>query len=345
MTRRRRAHAALGALVAACGEGEPPAAGSVDGGAGGLEPIAVVTATAAITVGAGGGGGGGGEAGGGGAGEGCGGEGGATEAPAIPVDLHDTGLSCNPLYRYEPLFGLYADGAAKRRLIWLPPSATIDESDADAWQFPVGTRLWKTFRVGGKAIETRFIWRWGTGPDDVHYATYLWNESQSLAPGNVLRADPIAGAPNALGTEHDVPSETACHVCHDPHPSRILGYQSVQLVPKSLGDAAATAALGYLHANCGHCHADGGTKYPTPLRLRLRASDATVEETLAYQTTVGKKGGPKCQGHALVEPGKPELSCLYTRMANGEMPPIGVETVDARGLAALGTWIASLPSL
>jgi hypothetical protein len=38
----------------------------------------------------------------------------------------------------------------------------------------------------------------------------------------------------------------------------------------SLGaDPATTAALGYLHANCGHCHNQNGTSWPdTQMMLR-----------------------------------------------------------------------------
>ena len=35
--------------------------------------------------------------------------------------------------------------------------ATIDDSDMDHWNFPVGTRVWKTFAFANKVVETRSL--------------------------------------------------------------------------------------------------------------------------------------------------------------------------------------------
>ena len=54
------------------------------------------------------------------------------------------------------------------------------------------------------------------------------------------------------------------------------------------GNAVTSAALGYLHANCGHCHNPGGTARPdTDMDLRLAVSDAQPEDTAAYRSTIG----------------------------------------------------------
>ena len=60
---------------------------------------------------------------------------------------------------YEPAYKLWSDGDEKRRWVWLPPGTKIDTSDMDHWVFPVGTRFFKEFAVGGKRIETRMIER------------------------------------------------------------------------------------------------------------------------------------------------------------------------------------------
>src|SRR5687767_11906636 len=58
---------------------------------------------------------------------------------------------------YEPRFGLWADGATKRRWLYLPPGTTIDTSDMSYWVFPIGTKVWKEFARDGTRVETRYI--------------------------------------------------------------------------------------------------------------------------------------------------------------------------------------------
>src|SRR5262245_45194627 len=75
----------------------------------------------------------------------------------LPERLSATGLfaaqpaeSLAPGVRsFRPRFELWSDGASKRRWIWLPPGTQIDTSDMDAWQLPVGTKLWKEFTRDG----------------------------------------------------------------------------------------------------------------------------------------------------------------------------------------------------
>src|SRR6185369_14671617 len=68
-------------------------------------------------------------------------------APALPEQLHDTGLFAagQPdrlgagVEPFEPQHPLWSDGASKRRWIRLPPGTSIDARDPDAWRFPRGT--------------------------------------------------------------------------------------------------------------------------------------------------------------------------------------------------------------
>ena len=67
------------------------------------------------------------------------------------------------------------------------------------------------------------------------------------------------------------------------------GYSAVQLGATAPGPPAVAAALGYLHANCGHCHSETGIARPdTDQILRLSVGESTPEATRAYQTTIGK---------------------------------------------------------
>jgi hypothetical protein len=58
---------------------------------------------------------------------------------------------------YAPSTPLWADGASKRRFIYLPPGTTIDSRDPDHWLFPNGTKIWKEFSRDGRKLETRYL--------------------------------------------------------------------------------------------------------------------------------------------------------------------------------------------
>jgi hypothetical protein len=112
------------------------------------------------------------------------------------------------------------------------------------------------------------------------------------------------------------------------------------------------AALGYLHANCGHCHNDTSTGVTSPrFVLRLRTGDATPAATPAYSTAVNALhtwlAAPDEVGPYRVRGGDPDDSELYFRTgvrAPGlQMPPVGTELPDERGHAILRRWIETLP--
>jgi hypothetical protein len=293
---------------------------------------------------------------------------------AVPARLSETGLYADlradafapGVLPYRPQFELWSDGASKRRWISLPPGTRIDTSDMDSWQFPVGTRLWKEFSRDNVRIETRLLQRTGPGPGDWVTVAYLWNDSNSEA---IAVPD---GVEDARGTAHDVPAANECMGCHGGRPARVLGFSAIQLshddppgqvtldelarrdlltappaAPLQLhADPEARAALGYLHANCGHCHNQqrpprSGLRCFDPedeLDFLLRAGElGAVTQTAAFRTAVG---------HA-IKPGDPGGSEVVKRM-NGRrrfppsMPPLASERVDDQGLAVVRTWIEGL---
>jgi len=261
------------------------------------------------------------------------------------------------LISYDPLYGLWSDGADKQRYLRLPPGARIDNSDADHWQFPVGAVLFKEFRRGAKRLETRVLARTGAGPRDYFFGAFVWRDDGSDAE---LSWD---GASNVGQSTHDVPSVTQCGTCHNGEPGRVLGLSAVQtpsaaearlLLPvdspyRVPGDDVQARALGYLHANCGHCHNPQGSARPdTDLALRLSVQQRTIEQTSAYLSSVGV-ALQSFQGTSLelrVAAGEPEQSGLYFRMRERgprtQMPPIGTEQADADGLATMAAFIAEL---
>lgn len=311
----------------------------------------------------------------------------AGPSEVAPATLSETGLYCDisrlvpatGVRSFRPRFALWSDGAQKRRFIQLPPGTQIDATDADHWSFPVGTRLWKEFSYQGRRVETRVIARTGAGADDFVYAAYEWNaagtEATLVSPdGKPDVAALVAG--DEAAPRHDIPGVDQCRGCHDRLPERVLGMGAIQsshdqggltlaaLRGESLiapppadaypipGDATAQAALGYLHANCSHCHNDtpGGVTYPKYM-LRLRAADTTVEATHTYQTAVNVLhtwlAAPAGVGPYRIEGGSPDDSELFyrtgVRQPDEQMPPYGTELVDVAGRALLQRWIETLP--
>lgn len=266
---------------------------------------------------------------------------------------------------YAPQFELWADGATKRRWIYLPDDGKIDTSDPNDWRFPEGTKIWKEFARDGKALETRLMYKAGPSDDEWAFAAYVWSEHGNEA---TLSLD---GANDVLGTSHDVPSASACWGCHGGTHGRVLGFGAVQLShsPSGVGPNLTTLvaseklshpiepvvlpgtaldqrALGYLHANCGSCHNQarppaGELRCYDPRRdldLSLRVEQlGSVQETGAYRTALGKS----------LFPSDPDESSLVTRCERRyfrHMPPLGTEQVDAEGVALLRQWVASLPA-
>jgi hypothetical protein len=307
--------------------------------------------------------------------------------PNNPPTLMDTGLcvdaACTQISAgikaYKPQFELYSDGASKRRWIYLPPGTQIDTTDMDFWQFPVGTKLWKEFTRDNVRVETRLVMRIGnTDPlKDWFYVAYVWNQSQDATTAETF------GVPDANGTQHDVPSRAQCKNCHDNlQPSRVLGFSAIELAwdnpnadeldLKSLVDgnlltAPPTGAspyftvpgttterdvLGYMHANCGHCHNPTSKVYMdngVVMQLRLTVGTlGSAATTLPYTTAIGIDGTTSGINGVkkLITAGMPNQSQVTLRFEStsttNRMPAVGVEVVDPAGDALLRSWITNL---
>lgn len=77
------------------------------------------------------------------------------------------------IHSFTSQYPLWSDGARKRRWTQLPTGGQIDaRSQADAWDFPASTRLWKVFSLGQK-VESRMIDRLADG--SWRYANYVWD--------------------------------------------------------------------------------------------------------------------------------------------------------------------------
>jgi hypothetical protein len=308
-----------------------------------------------------------------------GGSGGSDEpAPSgAPALLSDAGLyeadmvTLAPGVRpFTPGHQLWSDDATKHRWIYLPEDTQIDTSKMDYWQYPPGTRLYKEFSQDGVRIETRLLHRQDNGA--WWRVAYQWREDQT-------EADAVPdGVMNAAGTDHDIPSSEDCGTCHLRMPDKVLGFSAVQLAHESAdadewtldrlvaegrltdappaiqipGDATEQAALGYLHANCGHCHnPKSSVSSRVAIGLWLETGLlGSVAETRTYTSTVGKTidlaEGAAPGATLIVDPGSPDTSALFVRVSSrGEeyaMPPLGTEVVDPDGVQAIEDWIQGL---
>lgn len=209
--------------------------------------------------------------------------------------------------------------------------------------------------------------------DSWTFETYGWNQVQD----DVTRVG-VDGLQNVLGTTHDIPSREDCLRCHAAATRDVaLGFSAIQLgdanLPLSLDDLAAAGelssaiaisdaqvpgttvqrnALGYLHANCAHCH--GGAAPQVGLNMQLLTGQTTVCETNTYVTAlaavdnmgtcVAPGADASWSGAAKrVLPGSHLMSAVFLRMsARGnadEMPPVGTEDVDSIGLMTIQQWI------
>ena len=242
----------------------------------------------------------------------------------------------------------------------------------DEWTFPVGTKIWKQFAFGGKNVETRYLFK--RGNSDWVYTTYQWSADQTTA------TELTTGATDVGGTGYEIPYLDECRTCHMGRLDFVLGFEAVALsTPQASGltmatlvaagwvtdapgspivipgDATTSAALGWLHANCGTaCH--NASNYAlagsTGFFMRLDVADlATVETTATYTTGVNVPAMyvPPDGGTLMrIAPGDPAGSCVVFRAGyrdtEGEriqMPPDDTHVVDAADLAVVASWITS----
>jgi hypothetical protein len=307
------------------------------------------------------------------------------ENAVLPGELRCTGLYSNFQERklrcgvkeYAPAYELWADGARKQRYVWLPPGKTIDVSNGDDFDYPVGTRFWKEFHVGAegsqKLGETRFLVRADVG---WLYTAYVWDEQGSNA------TQQNDGVENLFATGHTVPSREQCKTCHLGRPNFVLGWDFIMLgqgatgvTARDLRDAGVLAgldpahldipipgdeveqkALSYLHANCGvSCHNTtvDATGNPSGLYLKLEVDKMDSPLATGAAKGINQRPAPNAEIVGIPEldyydfrPGDPDRSLSYARMvirgSDTAMPPLGTHVVDPAGVDLVKAWILSM---
>jgi hypothetical protein len=286
---------------------------------------------------------------------------------------------------YEPRFALWSDGAQKRRWIQLPEGGWIDTTDMDHWRFPIGTRVWKEFSLDGRRLETRLIERYGTEDDDFWMGAFVWDEAGTDAVFVEDGERDLLGTPHDAPAQREC---GACHsgepgrvlgfsalqlpqgdapgpgsqlpaVPGAPRPevtmARLVAADWLSTSPPSAaryappGDAATAQALGYLHANCGHCHNPWAPTWGmTHMLLRLDVESVNAEDSPVFQSIVGGELD-RFEAEDLelrVTPGDPDRSAIVTRMASRsagiQMPPLATEEADEHGVELVRSWVESL---
>lgn len=254
---------------------------------------------------------------------------------------------------FDVRYALWSNGADKSRSVWVPPGETIDTTD-EAWVFPDGTEVFKTFALGGENVETRMLLReegrWlGT--------TFLWEGGVATrydgSRQTLLAAD---------GSSYTIPGETSCADCHDSWRGRewplgltpmVLGDEGLAQVaplldtppgpaPTIPGTSLDQEARGFLDINCGFCHTAGGlTNRTTVLTFDL---DAEADDpNLLGQVAQYWHANPNLEdGKPIVFPEDPSESVLTKVMQSTEMPYLSVWTPDTDAITTINDWIATL---
>ncbi len=272
------------------------------------------------------------------------------------VGLFDGDRVAPDLIAFTPRWALWSDGLLKRRWLRLPVGTTLDTSDPDHWVLPIGAILFKEFATPEGPLETRVIARTGPGSFDYWMGAFRWRDDGSDA--EFVRS----GATNVGGVDHDIPTAEQCWACHVGTPGRMLGLGAVQLSATVMDDLPVSEplpelevsgdgldALGYLHANCSHCHSPIGVARPdTDIDLSLSIHDRELTETGVYRTAVGvaTRSWIRPDYPLRVAPGDAARSALIARMGHrgdtDQMPPLATKRVDDDGLAIVKRWIADL---
>ena len=309
--------------------------------------------------------------------------------PCADAGVPPATLACTGLYAdfatkrlapnavpYTPSTPLWSDNAQKARWIELPLNATIDISNPDEWTFPVGTKLFKEFRIDGQRVETRMFQK--TAASFWVYATYAWNGDDSATINY--------GGPVAVGDggTWNIPSNDDCNDCHKGRQDRILGFEQVSLglpgaqgltlaqlaaeglvtpapasVSLTIGDDGTgidPIALGWIHVNCGvTCHNanPSAAGYGAGMLLRLdptqldgRPPNAATWDVLKTTLDVPCVSG-SVAGQPRIVPGDPESSVLYQLIDERgtlQMPPIASVLVDVPDVAVVHAWIQAMAS-
>ena len=262
---------------------------------------------------------------------------------------------------------LWSDGAEKLRFVYIPPGQQAKAQGEGLLDIPVGSALIKTFKLGGKLIETRVLLHRADGWVAL---PYVWDADQREARLTLGGKRIELAGPEGKPLSYAVPNKNQCKECHGVSGAvNPIGPKAYNLAPAWLAALqksgkldrvptvakriplwedrdhadAALAARGYLDVNCAHCHNPGGAASNSGLYLGWLESDP-------IKLGIGKRPVAAGRGSGNLEfdvvPGDAAHSILYYRMASLEggvaMPELGRTALDPAGMAAVQKWIGEM---
>lgn len=134
-------------------------------------------------------------------------------------------LPAESTFPYEVAAPLWSDHAAKQRLIVLPEGKKVTFAEDEAWQYPVGTILVKTFSFyddfrdlssARRTLETRLLI---LANDGWTGEIYRWNDEQTEAvriiAGERVDVTYIDDFGDTVSEEYIVPNQNQCKSCHE----------------------------------------------------------------------------------------------------------------------------------
>jgi uncharacterized repeat protein (TIGR03806 family) len=299
----------------------------------------------------------------------------AVTSAAFPALLSDYGFFADAAAQ-QPARGvtayrlntpLWSDGAEKLRFVYIPPGQQAKAQGEGLLDLPVGSALIKTFKFGGKLIETRVLLHRAEGWVAL---PYVWDADQQEARLTLGGTRIELAGPVGQPISYAVPNKNQCKECHG------VSRQVTPIGPKAYNLSAAwlealnkagkldhvpavanriplweerdhadgaLAARGYLEANCAHCHNPGGAASNSGLYLGWLESDP-IKLGIGKRPVAAGRGSGNLDFDVVA--GDPAHSILYYRMASLEggvaMPELGRSALDPAGLAAVQRWIGEM---
>jgi len=273
---------------------------------------------------------------------------------------------------------LFSDYATKRRVVWLPKGTAARYDAREAFEFPVGAVIAKTFSYGDRIIETRILVNTREGWKGL---PYVWNDAQTDATLEIA-PDPVTVEYGGEKIRYMIPNQNQCKGCHErgkrvvpigpkarnlnrdyPYSSGAenqltrwtkAGYltgapTSVAEAPRiAVWDDTASGTLeqrarAYLDVNCAHCHNPEGPADTSGLFLGADQPDPLHLGFCKVPVAAGHGAGDL--RFDLVH-GNPDESILVRRMDSVEpkvaMPELGRSTIHREGVALIREWVSSV---
>ena len=306
---------------------------------------------------------------------------------SYPEKLSGWRLFRGDLARQEPNEGvlpydlntpLFSDYATKWRFVWMPKGTSAQYRGEEAFEFPQGAVLVKTFAYPGRILETRILINGRAGWTAL---PYVWNAAQTEAVLDVAPSAVEVAYTDPSGRRMDIhymiPNTDQCKGCHESakrvlpigakarhlnkdfaypagrenqlvHWTKIgylTGAPTPEAAPRNAAQDAAdlnARVRAYFDINCAHCHDAQGAANTSGLYLRASERDPLRLGFCKVPVAAGHGSGDLLFD---IVPARPEESILLRRLNSVEpkvvMPEFGRATVHTEAVQMIREWIAS----